>query len=766
MPGYSFIGKPLPRVDGMEKATGKTVFGLDFSLPGMLCGKLLRSPYPHARIISIDTGRAKKIDGVIAVITSADVPADSLMGASLDRPLFARDKVHFIGEPVAAVAAVDEEIAERSLEAIRIGYEELPGVYDTEKALLPGAPLVHENIPPPPAYDKSGGQALPPALTQRESLNSMIKRFPGTNIAMCLSLDKGDILRGFAESDFVFEDTFRGAQLYQAYLEPHAAVAQVDSEDNVTVWTNSSRAFPIASDIIRIFNLPKERVRVIVTAIGGSFGGKNWLALEPYCVALSRKAGKPVKMALTCEEEMSTASGSVPAIIKMKTGVKKDGTLVAKEIEFLWDTGAYGDGLTTLTVSRNTALGPYRIPHVRVDTILVYTNNMPTNPFRSFGAQYVAWANERQMDIIAQSLKIDPLEIRKKNILVNGDTTTSGDLITSAHLDECLERAARAIGWGRDPGKNRGLGIACFIKGSPISTLSEVTVNVNGDGTVEVFSGNGEVGQGLKTLLAQVVGEELALNPENIRVFNGDSSATPYDDGAYGSRSTVCTGNAAMRAAQDVREQLLKIAGHILERPESDLSISDGKIFSKSAEGGLPFAQIAKYGKEGRLTAKGSSRSSAPGGKQAPISESHFGAEAAEVEVDSESGIVRVIRAVTAHDTGQVINTLCLEGQMDGGVIMGIGAALMEEKIFDRGKLLNPNLSDYKIFTSRDVPEIVKILVEGKDGFGPFNATGTGEETNIGIIAAVGNAIHKATGVNIKDIPIRPYILIKSVPVG
>ncbi len=759
---YSFIGKPLPRIDGVEKATGKAVFGLDFSLPGMLFGKLLRSPYPHARIISIDTSRAEKMEGVTAIITSADVPNDVLIGASLDRPLFAGDKVCFTGEPVAAVAAVDEESAEKALRSIRVSYEEIPGVYDIEEALSPGSSLVHEKMPPLPSRDASAGPGSPPALTTRESLNRIMQRFPGTNIAMRLSLDKGDIAKGFAESDFIFEDTFRGAQLYQAFLEPHAAVALAGPENAITVWTNNSRVHTIADDLSRIFSLPAEKVRVISTSIGGSFGGKNWLVLEPYCVALSRKAGRPVKIELTCEEEMSTASGSVPAIMKMKTGVKRDGTLVAKQVEFLWDSGAYGDGLTTLIVSRHTGLGPYRIPHAKVDTTLVYTNNIPTTPFRSFGAQYVAWANERQMDIIAQRLNIDPLKIREKNIQVNDEITSSGDVITSVHLRECLERTAQAIGWGRDPGKNRGLGIACFIKGSQINTLSEASVSMNSDGIVDVYSGNCDVGQGLKTLLAQVVGEELGIDPGIIKVHTGDTISGTYDDGAYSSRSTVTTGNAARMAAQDAKKQLLKIAGHILERPENELYILDAQVHIKGSEVGLSFAQIAGYGKEGRITGNGSSVRTATGARQAARSESHFGAAAVEVEVDSETGIVKVIKAVTAHDTGQVINSLCLEGQMDGGVAMGIGAALMEEKIFEKGKLLNPNLKDYRILTSEDISGIIKIPVEGQEGAGPFNATGTGEEINIGITAAVGNAIHRATGSNIKDIPISPDSLIQA----
>lgn len=759
MSEYQFIGKSLPRLDGASKATGKESYGVDFSLSGMLHASLLRSPYPHARILNVNKSIAEKIPGVLAVMTAAGFPAAGLVGAALDKPLLASDKVHFIGEPVAAVAALDEATAQQAIEAIEVNYEPLPAVFDMEEALLTSAPLVHEHTAPLPVADISGPGPMPPPLFQRESLNRMLKRFPGTNIAMRMDLEKGDIARGFSESDFVFEDAFHCPQQYQAYLEPHAAIASVDDSENISLWTNNSRAFPISADICRIFKIPSEKLRVICTSVGGSFGGKNWLSIEPYCIALSRRTGRPVKMALSYEEDMSTAAGSVPCVIRMKTGVKKDGTLVAKQAEMLWDAGAYGDGITTLIVSRNVSLGPYRIPHARIDTRLVFTNKMPTNPFRSFGAQYVAWANERQMDIIAGKLNIDPLQIRLKNILKDGDTTTSGDVIKGAHLEECLLEAARSIGWGKDPGRNRSLGISCFIKGSSVGTLSEVAVRVDRDGTVNAFSGNCDVGQGLKTVLAQVVGEELGISPDMVKVATSDSAVTPYDDGAYSSRSTVCMGNAALSASRKVREQLLRIASHLLEKPEVALSIKEGRVFWKDISTGLTFSRLVSEA-DGLIAATGSSRD--PIGRQKPaLSESHFGAQAAEVEVDTETGNIKVLRVVTAHDTGQAINKAGLEGQMEGGIVMGIGAALTEEKLFEQGLLLNPGLRDYRILTSLDTPQQIEcITVEGKDGCGPFSSKGTGEETNIGITAAIGNAVQRATGASIKGIAISPDIVL------
>src|SRR5512145_1732536 len=563
---YKVIGRAEPRSDGAEKVTGKAVYTVDVDLPGMAHGKILRSPYPHARIVRVDSTKAERLPGVYAVITKEDQRRLGMFGAAYkDQTIVAVDKVRYAGDPVAAVAAVDEATAEEALGLIEVDYEELPAVTSIEEALSEGAPLVHES--------SAGGGEL---MGQRYEAP---KEFAGTNLCYRFSYAKGEVEAGFKKADHIFEDTFTFPRVQHFSMEPHATVADVEG-DRITLWAGTQEPFTLREHLAEIFRTPLNKIRVIVPYVGGGYGGKLAVKTEPLAAALSWKAKRPVRLAHTIEESFRTVTRH-PARVKIKTGVSRKGQLIARQCVIHMETGAYADAGPRVTQKAGyRCFGPYRLPHIRTDAYTVYTNTVPAGAYRGFGTLQVTWAYESQMDIIAEKLGLDPLEFRLKNLLKKGEPYTPGDTPVDCDLKAGLMRAAKEIGWGEKSKKpNRGKGLAvCMKDGGGTYKVSSAAVKMNADGSVVLLTGTVEVGQGARTALSQVVAEELGLPFDAVTVAELDTDVTPYDVNTNASSSTVVMGLSVQRAAQDLKRQLLRQAAKILRTKPELLALGGGKI--------------------------------------------------------------------------------------------------------------------------------------------------------------------------------------------
>jgi len=758
MERFRVIGAPVERVDGVEMVTGRAIYGVDVKLPGILTGKILRSPIPHGKILHIEVEKAKRVPGVKAVLTGNDVTQRKFGLSVRDEEILAIRKVRYIGDAVAAVAAVNEEAADEALALIDVQYEELPAVFDVEDAMRDGAPLVHEDMT---------------SYSCRDVYLSSWNPVPGTNIIHRAVHERGDVEAGFKRSDYVFDDTFRASQIHHCYMEPHAAVA-VGQAGSVTVWSCSQEVFLLRTILAETFDIPESKLRVICTKVGGGFGGKIDPRLEPGAVALALKTGKPVKIVMTRDEEFTAGAGSTPAIARVRTGVKKDGTLVARDVELIWDTGAYREGLAPSNRAMKDGIGPYRIPDIRVRSSLVYTNKMRGTQLRGLGVPEAYWGIESQMDMIAERLGLGAFELRIKNVWDEGDINSIGDVIENIGLKECLRRAGDAIGWGKPKAENIGRGIVAIAK-SPTtqSSISGAHVQFNEDGTAQVLVGASEIGQGMEVVMSQIAAEELGLPMEAIGIKSADTAVTPYDRGTFSSRVTFYAGMAVKKAAEDAKKQLLDLASKMTEIPVDDLAIENQRIFSQTKPDlSLSFKEVVAkahmsekpilgrgwYGGKGdypKLPHKAQGKEAVPGWK--------YAAQAVEVEVDKETGMVKVRKIVSAHDTGKTLNPLSVKGQITGGAIMGLGFALHEGIQFDSGKVTNPSFMDYKIPSSQQIPALETILVEVPLPEGPFGAKGIGELSVVGIAPAIGNAIYDAIKVRIKELPLNPSRVLAAI---
>jgi CO/xanthine dehydrogenase Mo-binding subunit len=760
MANYRVIGTPVERVDGPEMLSGQALYGPDMKLPGMLWGKILRSPIPHGKVLRVDVAKAKAHPGVKAVICAQDVPVRRYGYAIEDEYIFAIDKVVYVGQPVAAVAAVDEETAEEALSLIDVDYEELPAVFDAEEAIRDGAPLVHE-------VEKYNARSVYLASWHP---------VPGTNIIHQASNQRGDVEAALRNADYVFEDTFRASQIHHGYMEPHATLVALRG-GTITVWTCSQEVFELRTVMANLFDVPESKMRVICTKVGGGFGGKIEPRLEPITIALAMKTAKPVKIVMTRTEEFTASAGSTPALVKLKTGVMKDGTLVARDISFLWNTGAYAEGLAPSNRAMKDGIGPYRIPDIRVTSTLVYTNKIRGTQLRGLGVPEGAWAIESQMDMIAERLGMDPLELRLKNILHDGDINAIGDVVQSIGLRECLEKVAAEIGWGKPKAKNVGRGLAVIAK-SPTthSSISGARVELNEDGSAQVLVGASEIGQGMCVVLSQIAAEELGVPVESIGIICADTGTTPYDRGTFSSRVTFYTGMAVKKAAEDAKKQLLETASKMTEVPVSDLTIENQCVISaKHPQVSLSFREVLEqahnrekpilgrgwYGGKGdypSLPHKAKGKEYVPGWK--------YAAQAVEAEIDEETGILKVRKIASAHDVGTTLNPITVRGQIVGGVVMGLGYAIHERLQFEDGRVINPSFMDYKLPSSQEIPDIVAIPVEVPLPEGPFGAKGIGELAVVGIAPALGNAIYDALKVRIRDLPLFPERVLSAIESG
>lgn len=566
------IGKRLPRVDGLEKVTGRAQYADDIVLPNMLRGVVLRSPHPHARILSVDTSRAARLPGVAAVATARDLPAVRYGASVQDETAFAVDRVRYAGEAVAAVAARDLETAREAIRLITVQYEELPAVLDAREALRPGSPLVHKEVH---TYKHLPG----------------IAPVEGTNLCYRYKLRRGDIEAGFAQSDVVLEETYDVPMAHHGYIEPQTAVCWFDPQGRATVWSPSAKPYGLRRDLAAVLQLPLSKVRVMTCRVGGSFGGKNDARLEHIGLALSRLAGQPVKMSTTRSESFTSAVVRHPVSVRVKTGARQDGTLLAREMEIIWNTGAYcAAGGMLCKNSGHSAPGPYQIPNVKVDALLVYTNNPIAGGMRGFGSPQLSWAVESQMDELAERLGLDPVALRLKNAVQEGTLSYDGQVLQSVGLEETIrEVAARTEGRRGRLAPGRGTGFSCSQKSCMAGTSSSAFVKLNEDGTCVVMSSTVETGQGSDTVKAQITAEELGLRIEDIVVVAPDTDTTPFDFATVASRGTFHMGNAVRMAAADARQKLFQLAADRLEANIADLEAVAGVVRVKgSPERGCP----------------------------------------------------------------------------------------------------------------------------------------------------------------------------------
>ena len=738
------VGVSVPRVDGVEKVTGAAKFTGDISFAGLLEAKVLRSPLPHAEIVAIDASKAEALPGVIAVLTREDLKdVDPYYGNCLrDRAIVGIERVRFVGEPVAVVAAEDALIADEALTLIDVHYKELPCVPDIDAARAEGAPLLHENMAGAGEFHDVAGVG---------------ERFGG-NICHREQFVKGDPDSEFAKADEIIEETFEFPMIYQYAMEPHTAVARF-SGDGITLWSSSAHPFLVRSELAHMFHLPHAKVEVIVPFVGGAYGSKSYFKIEPLAVAMARKAGgRPVRLVQSLTEAMLTTRRH-SARVRMKTGVKRDGTLVAREAEVLMDTGAYADNgprVAKRAISR--MLGPYKLDHCKVEVLAFYTNTVPAGSMRSIGGPQTIWALESHMDTIALRLDLDPLEFRMRSLLRRGEVLKPGATPVDADLCQGTKAAVSPLQWtaaGNSQGK--GAGVAVGVSDSEAMPVSVALVRLLADGSVILSAGTTEVGQGARTVLSQIVAQELSIPIERVTMRGTDTAVTPFDRSTGASRSTTVMGSAVKAAAEDLRRQLIDAAAEILNTTTNTITLKDGEAYSSGTR--LDYSKIvsAYFGMPGgELIGRGYMRPGAGLGSTFPLFW-ETGMGGAEIKIDFDTGEIQLEKYVTVADVGTAINPRQAEGQDEGAAIQGLGHTLFESLVYDQGQPLNANLVDYRVPRFTDLPRyFTSALIENRDGPGPYGAKGMGESGIVSIAPAVGNALYRASGTRIRELPLTP----------
>ena len=750
MQQYSVVGQSFPQVDARERVSGMAEFVSDIKLPGMLYGRILRSPHPHARIVHIDASRAKRLAGVKAVVIAEDTPKIPFGPRTDDWMILALDKVRFVGDEVAGVAAVDEDTAEEALSLIQVEYEPLPAVFDPVEAMQPGAPLIHNKE---------------------------------RNIVSEFKLSKGDIEKAFQDSDVVHSDRYYTNQVYQAYLEPMACVVQPDLSGKLTFYISTQIPSMTRLPYAKALGLPLEKVRVVVPYYGGAFGAKMETNLHLVAAVLAQKTGKPVRMVNPREEDFMAGNPRVPMYIDLKIGAKKDGTLLGKEVRVIGAAG--GRTVYSMVIVATACYRPdslYHFRNLKTEGITVYTNTVPTSCFRGFGNAQMTFAIESHLDMIAETIGMDPAELRIKNGLKTGEVSIHGWKIGSSGLAECIRKAAEASGWKEKRTREsfaRGIGLACCNHVSGNRAFAREfdggagIVRISREGKVLVYHGESDMGQGQKTIFAQIVAEELGISFDQVEVAPVDTDVSPFGMGSFATRGTVFGGNGVKAAAADAKRQVLDLAAEMLEANPRDLEIREGKVFVQgSPDKNIPFQKVTELGlyKRGGAPIVGTgfwvpdTVIPDPVTKFGNISPAYpFACQVCEVEVDTETGQVHPLNFVAAHDVGRAINPQTTEGQIHGGVAQGLGWALTENMVTEQGRVVNPNFRDYVIPGPLDLPPIQPILVEPIEPNGPFGAKGIGEPALNPVTAAVANAVYNAIGVRITELPITPEKILKGL---
>lgn len=768
---YRHIGKSPDRAEALEKVTGQAVFTHDMELPGMLYAKCLYSPYARAEIVSIDVSEAKALPGVKAVLVGEDIPY--LVGLYMvDKRILARGTVRYQGEAVAAVAAVDEKTAELAVSKIKIQYKNLPSIQTIDEA-LEGKILVHEDI------------------NQLEYIKGVFFPQPDSNIASWNKTIKGDVKKGFEEADLIVENQLTLPAVAHVPMETHVAIAQADTYTNkVKIWSSTQSPFAVRKLLSKALNISTADIQVIVPFVGGGFGGKAGIHLEPLVTVLSRACkGRPVKIMATREEEFNQLPTRAGMRGNVKTGVKKDGKITAIKIYYDWDSGAYADyGVNVGKSATYSGAGPYEIPNVEIHSRTLYTNKVFSTAYRGFGHLETHWVIERQMDIVAQKLGMDPFDFRMANILRNGGHTISGEVINedSGRPDECLDAVAKEIGWtgykstaqrkeNISTGKLRGKGLACLQKAPamPPNTSTSAIMQMDEDGNIRIMLGVIDIGQGANTVMAQIAAEVLDMPIEKVKVIvENDTSRHPYDWSTVASKYTFMGGNAVKKCAENMLRQMKEMAAQALRTSVDDLTHGDEYIYHihhkqnkiKYKDLALGYAYENGNGIGGPLIAKGTYMADgltfldSVTGQGLPALDWTFGAHGVELEVDVETGDIEIIKIASAFDIGKAINKKLVEGQIIGGVLQGIGSTIIEGYKFSKdGKLLNPSFTDNKIPTAKDIPtEIIPIIIENFQSDGPYGARGIGEHPMISVPSVIANALYDALGINFYKLPLSP----------
>ncbi len=801
MTDFSVIGKSVAMIDAAGKTTGAGKYADDFTLPGMLVGKILHSPYPHARIKSIDTSRAKALDGVVAVVTGEDAPNPyGILPVGHDETALAVGKVRYVGDHVACVAAVTEEIAERALELIDVEYEPLPAYFDPEESMKAETDLIHENRP--------------------------------HNIEKDYHHVFGDPEKGFAEADYVAEARYIANEVTHAAMEPHCTLANFELDPHtgklgrLTVWSSTQVPYYLQHKLSLVLELPMSQIRVIKPLVGGGFGGKSEIIpLEIIAAVTARAAKAPVKITYTREEVFWAHRGRPRTIVDLKTGVKKDGRVTSVACKVIQDGGAYCSyGVVTILYSGALIGALYDIPHIRYDGYRVLTNKPACGAMRGHGTVNVRFAFESQMDEIAATLKLDPAEVRRVNLLKPPTVTVNGLRVLSYGLPECIDQVITRSGWEERKDKmprGRGLGVACshYVSGAANSIIrsdmphSTVNIKIDRDGGVVVYTGASDIGQGSDTMTAQVVAEILGCDLARVRVIAADTDLTPIDLGSYSSRVTFMAGNAALRAAEEVKKNIVSAAAKRMNCAPEDVILRDDRVYKRGAGADGSESSTAKIPEEkevarghvdgqilrgsvlqtrkeegpkehmsfeeavvsaidfhGALTGTGSYAPpvEARGGKHkgggvGPSPAYSYSAQVADVSVDEETGEVTVHKIWAAHDCGRALNPVAVEGQVIGSVWMGLGQALDEEMVWKDGLLMNPGLLEYRSPSAAESPDIECIIVESIDPEGPFGAKEAGEGSLAATIPAISNAIYHAVGVRLRESPFTPERILSAL---
>lgn len=736
----SSIGKSFDRLEAREKVTGQADYTHHLRLPGMLYGKIFRSTLPHARIKRVDTAAASALEGVYQVVTIDDIrkviPNPYYGPAFHDQPILADGKVRFAGEPVAVVLAFDKRVAEEALGLIEVEYEELPGVFDEVEAMT-STTLVHD--------------VLKPATTFPDLAH--LKGRKATNIALDYKLRRGDTERAFAEADHVFEHTFRAQQVMHTPLEPFVSIADF-KDGKLTLHTASQGPSFVRIEIARLLGLPENRVRVKVPYLGGGFGGKLYIKLEALVTALSVLVRRPVKIALTMEEQFFMVTRH-PCTFTIKSGVTKEGRITARHCEVVWNGGAYADiGPRVTQKAGFTSAGPYDIDNVTINSYAVYTNRPPCGALRGFGAPQTAWAYECHTDLIANALGINRIEFRRRNMLREGRPQASGTPLRDAQIERAMDQVLDRLQWtkplDRGGGRiRRGRGIAIGFKGITAPTTSVAIVNMYGDGSCGLYIGTVDMGQGSDTVMAQIAGEVLNIDPTTIRVIHPDTDVTPYDMGTLGSRSTFHMGNAVRAAADDAKSKIAALARELGLPEGSNVPLSEMLRRRYGMQAGNIIGTgsfIPDYEKPDLDTGQTTKGTPFWG----------VGVAGAEVEIDTETGQLTILKLVNVADVGTALNPKAVRQQLSGAGIMQLGHTITENMVFRDGQLTNGSLADYKIPSLLDMPVefINEHVPNAYDKAGPFGAKGTGESTSIALSPAIGNAVADAIGVHLTDLPI------------
>ena len=736
------IGQPAGHIEGPAKVSGRTLYTADIALPGMLWGKCLRSPVPHARILAIDVAPARQLPGVHAVLTGADLPEVRLGRFLLDIPVLARDRVRFVGEKVVAVAAESPDIAEEALTLIDVQYEELPAVFEPLAAMHEQAPRLHE---------QDASYAHPP-IPEAFLHGAEVQFFPAIpNVVSQVFYRHGDLTAGFAQAERVFEHTFSVPSVHQGYIEPHACTVAIEPTGKINVWLANKTPFIARGQLAAALGVPEERIRVNTVAIGGDFGGKGSLMDSVLCYYLAQHAGRPVKMVMTYTEELTAGNPRHAAVLTLRSGVTCDGRLTARQAKLVFNCGAYGAFTPLHTVHGGVhAGGPYRLPHLEIESLRVYTNTVPAGHMRAPGAPQTVFAVESHMDIMAHELGLDPVEFRRRNALAEGDPAPLGERWQHIRCQETLLAAAQAAGWGTAKPPHVGRGIGMYEREPGAFGPSSATLSIDANGQLTLLTGAADTGTGFYTVLQQIVAEELHVPLAAVTVIQGDTDTATFEVGAGGSRLTHTAGQATLAAVGALKQALISLAAQRLGCAPGQVQVHQDRFVAAAgdsldlltlvtwaaAQGAVPLRRTGSYLPQGS------------------VGVTSFCAQVAEVAVDPDTGQVQLVRLVTAHDVGTVLNPLTHQGQIEGGVVQGIGQALSEHLQVQEGTVTALHLGDYKLPTIRDIPALTTVLIETQAGPAPYAGKAVGELSNVAVPAAVANAVFDAVGVRLMALPI------------